>query len=67
MYHAWRKGETLQPQGMYQVSREGRILMDAWRWVAGEFATMKDLYLMLRREEVVKQEVFYQCNDAMQP
>jgi hypothetical protein len=52
---------------MYQVSREGRILMDAWRWVAGEFATMKDLYLMLRREEVVKQEVFYQCNDAMQP
>ena len=33
--------------------------MDAWRWVTGEFATMKDLYLMLRMEEVVKQEVFY--------
>ena len=22
MYHAWRKGETLQPQGMYEQCRE---------------------------------------------
>jgi hypothetical protein len=41
----------------------------ALRAARGELndVTMKDLYIMLRREEVVKQEVFSQCKDAMQP